>query len=218
MKTLNMLVMSVCVLFLFSVPAMAQENLDNWESWSDGTGEFTSSTIGTSARLTACSEGDENWTWGALYKEYPGMSGMMASFNVSEISGTARTGFWKTIGNYPNGNEVIMQIYLDQWDEQKRVGYRIREREPDTREYVRVISRGYLGGLDGSWEEGQDLMLAFLFLDNEIWLASSTTQAFVKIMLWDQVTISGSDFYVYAESFGAGQNSVDVSVSNLSVF
>jgi hypothetical protein len=202
MRLTRILIMVSAIMLLFVGSSMAQENLDDWTpsdfSWGDEGSVFTATPMGTSAQISA-SGVPGGGIWGAVSKMFPGSLGMLATFNVSELSGYGSVGIRKGVGVLPNGNYIMAGVYLSQdSDGQKAISYGVRERNDSGT--VQYLARGVLGGYDGTWSIDEDVLVAFLLVDNEIWFASSKTSVFVKVQLFEPLTQDDFNFQIDAQA------------------
>jgi hypothetical protein len=218
MKTKYALFLLMGLALLVGAPAYAQENLADWleDIWEDGGGTFSSSVTGTTASLNANGSGGE--AWGARNKTFENAFGMIANLNVTAVSGNASMGLRKYIGTLPNGNRVLAEIYATQTSSgDKAIYYRLRERD-SSNATVQNYGWGIFNDWDGTWTVGQDVLIAFAVLGNDVWFGSSISSGFVKIQPFAQMTLdTSSGFDIYAWSASGAGNSISGTINNVSI-
>jgi hypothetical protein len=218
MKTKYAFLILMGLALLVGAPVYAQENMEDWfeDIWQDGGGTFSSSVSGTMTSLDASGNGGE--AWGSRNKTFENAFGMIANVNVTAIDGNASMGIRKYVGILPNGNRVLAEIYATQTSSgDKAIYYRLRERDTSNAT-VQNYGWGIFGDWDGTWTSGQDILIAFAVIGNDVWFASSISSGIVKIQPFAQMTVdTSSGFAIYAWSNSGAGNSISGTVNNVTI-
>lgn len=192
--------------------------LDDWTQ-RVVSGNFTSTTGGSQMELDV--SGDEGEAVGIRYKEFTNAIGIMARFNVSSFSGYMVVGLGRYLGTTASGNLIQAQIYLDTWSGYNRIYYRVREQTPDLQTTVRTLASGFLGDHSGGlWEIGENVILAFARLGNDIYFYTPGNGAYVIIRPFENMgAISDSDYppSIFGHAPAGEENYATVVVSGVNI-
>lgn len=152
---------SLLIVLCLTVPmTYAAEDLESWTNEPyQGTTTFTPS--GTSV-TTSASAGQDDYAWAQLYNSYPRSNGASATFSIDTVSNESDAsvsfGLRRYLGINSSGNVLLAEVYLNCWQGDYRVMYRIRERLQDGTT-VRDLARGWLGGTSGTFILGEDVTI-----------------------------------------------------------
>jgi len=215
MVKIKYVLMYFLVSCMICFPSSAIESFD--DGWSSYTASGTWSTDPSGSVLYASVSGD--YGYGSYYKTFTGAMGTVATINVSSTTGCCSyTGLWEILGSLPSGNYVHIEFDVVLWDsDDYLIQYLLLERDPDTGETIRTISRGYIGEGSGSdWSVGESITLGYGLDGNIISYYSSVRSDMIgQIVMEDQVTPMDSaiNIFGYSESDGA----MSFSCTNLNV-
>jgi len=211
---------SVLVL-LFSAGVYASENLSDWKDyiWQ---GNVTVSHSGTVYTVNANGNSGKE-SMGKTYKNFPNAVGFYASVNVSQCSGENGVGIRRNIGKAADGNNVMAELYVNQFEGNRRIQYKIRKRDKDGNT-LKVYARGYLGDFFGIWEPGQNVLIAFARVGDEVWFYTPQNNVgLVKILLMEPVqsveTLEDKDknMEIWAWTQSGSVNSLSATVSDVEI-
>ncbi len=210
---------SILVL-LFSAGVQAAENLADWKDyvWQ---GNVTMSHPGTVYTVNA--NGNNKEAMGRTYKNFPNAVGMSAIVNVSQSSGENGIGIRRNIGKALDGSKVMAELYVNQFEGNKRIQYKIRKRD-DNGNTLKVYARGYMGDFFGIWETGQNVQIAFARVGDEVWFYTPQNNAgLVKILLMEPVqaaeTLEDKDknMEIWAWTQEGSGNTLSATVSDVEI-
>ncbi|MEZ4529293.1 MAG: hypothetical protein R2941_25570, partial [Desulfobacterales bacterium] len=161
------------VLAVFSAEIQAAENLADWKAyvWQ---GNVAMSHSGTALSVSA--DGGSKVAMGRIYKNFPNAVGMFASVNVPQSSGENGVGIRRNIGKAADGSRVMAELYLNEYGGDKRIQYNIRKRDSNGNT-LKVYARGYLGNFFDGWESGQNVLIAFARVGDEVWFYTPQNNA-----------------------------------------
>lgn len=217
MKKLFYLLM--IVLFVTMSTTYASENLEGWVPVVENeTATFTP--LGTSATIFA-SAGENPEAWGQLGEKFSGFCGASATFSIDSLSSPdsadVSIGIRKFLGKNAAGNGIMVEVFLNCWQGNYRVRYRVRER---TFEYstLRVLARGELGDYRGTFTLGEDITVGFSKSGCDIVFYCSAVPGLTKVSncdFQDYPAEVSDDFgiYVYANPI----SDVTATVSNVNI-
>lgn len=208
--------LTVCVLaLLFSARVQAGENLGDWKDyiWQ---GNVTISHPGTVLSMSA--NGTNKVSMGRIYKYFPDAVGMFASVKVSQSSGENGIGIRQNIGKAADGSKVMAELYLNEYGGDKRIQYNIRKRDASGNT-LKVYARGYLGNFFDGWALGQNVLIAFARVGDEIWFYTPQNNVgLVKILLMEPVEmIADQDMEIWAWTQEGSTHSVSATVSEVGI-
>ena len=211
-------ILAVVLLAVNNLHAFTFDGHQTLDDWTEivFSGNFTSTTSGTQMQLDV--SGSEGVANGTRYKVFSDAIGVMATFNVSSLGGYMVAGLGRSLGSTAAGNEIQAQIYLDTWSGYNRVYYRVRERTPDLT-YIRTLAEGHLGIHSGGlWTVGQDVILAFARLGNDIYFYTPGNGAYVIVRPFETMgAVSDTSHYIFGYTSSGAENYFTATVSRVNM-
>ncbi len=206
-------ILVVVLVLLFTSQVLAAEDLSDWGEyiWQ---GNISLIPSGTSLNVTA--DGSAGEAWKARYKVFPDAVGVLAKVNVSGVSGVSNVGLRKYLGTTAADTLILAEIMVEQYDGQKRIYYRVRERD-DQGNTIKQIAGGALGDWDGTWSTGQNITIALARILDEIWFYTPGNGAFVKVAPFETMGPLDSDVQIYGYASDGDTNSVNATVSDVTI-
>ncbi len=200
---------------LFFAQVQAAENLTDWEAyvWQ---GNVAMSHSGTALSVSA--NGSSKVAMGRIYKNFPNAVGMYASVNVPQSSGENGVGIRRNIGKAADGSKVMAELYLNEYGGDKRIQYNIRKRDSNGNT-LKVYARGYLGNFLDGWESGQNVLIAFARVGDEVWFYTPQNNVgLVKILLMEPVEVmADQEMEIWAWTQNGSTNSLSATVSDVEI-
>ncbi|MGE0083598.1 MAG: hypothetical protein AB7S75_04185 [Desulfococcaceae bacterium] len=205
---------------LFSAGVQAAENLADWKDyvWQ---GNVTMSHPGNVLSVSA--NGTNNVSMGRVYKNFSNAVGMYATVTVSQSSGESGVGIRRNIGKAADGNKVMAELYVNEYAGDKRIQYNIRKRDNDGNT-LKVYARGYLGNFFDGWNIGQNVLIAFARVGDEVWFYTPQNNVgLVKILLMEPVEPveiledKDKNMEIWAWTQNGSGNSVSSTVSDVEI-
>ena len=171
----------------------------------------------TSLSVQADGSGGGSYAWGQYSNSVQGPYAMVFNVDVSQVSGNVNIGIRQYVGKNSAGNRIQAELYLELWSGDYSISYKIREKN-DQNAYVKTLSRGYLGDLDGVWTTGKAVTIGLGLLGSDIYLFTPGNDAYVKIELFETMASydDSSPFIIVYTDSGSG-NSISATISNVSI-
>jgi hypothetical protein len=207
------IILAVALVLSFTSRVLAAEDLSDWQEniWQ---GNISLTPDGT--RLNVTADGSAGEAWRARYKDFANNVGLMVTVNVANVMGRPQIGIRKNVGKTPSGNWILAELSTDIYEDEKRIRYRVRERD-DESNTLRVLSVGYLGDYDGGWSIGQDLVLGLARVKNEIWFYTPASGALIKVSPFDTMSALESAVQIYAWAQEGASDSISATVSDVTI-
>ena len=210
---LSSFILAIALVLSFSSPTLAAENLSDWE---ENIWQGNVSLIPDGTKLNVSVEGSAGEAWRSRDKYFPNALGVMAQVNVSDVSGYCNVGLRKYLGTTAADTRILAEIMLEQYDGEKRIYYRIRERDAQGKT-IRLIAGGALGDWDGTWSPRQNITIALALIGDEIWFYTPGNGAFVKVLPFESMGIFESDVQIYGYARDGVTNSLNAVVSDVAI-
>ncbi len=200
---------------LVSFPLYAGEKPDEWEQyiWQ---GNITLSASETELRIIA--KGDRKEALGKIYRTFDNAAGIFAEVNISQSSGEVGVGLRQNVGTAADGNRIMAEVYVNEYNGNKRIQYKVRKRDPDG-STLKMYARGYLGDFQNAWENGRNLLIAFARVNDEIWFYTPEKGAgLVKILMMESMTDAPDEaMEIWAWAQDGSQHSFSATVKNVGI-
>lgn len=179
----------ICLILPMATYLNAAEDLsDGWQPLYDP-GPVSFSAVGETLSVTAGVVGAE--VWAKWHKEFDDTIGALATINISSIvsanDSASYIGLRKYIGQLPSGNYIVAGINVQSYNSDKRIFYRIRERDQN-HQHIRVIALGFLGETSGSWNTGEDIDVGLAYINGNIVFYTSKNNAYSIVRLQEPIT------------------------------
>jgi hypothetical protein len=163
--------------------------------------------------LEVVSSGSAGEAWGNRYQSYADAAGVLSVLEVVSGTGDFNIGMRKNFWRNSQGNLILVELFLDKYDDQQRVMYRVRERD-DSGNTLSNIARGVLGNWNGGWTVGQAIVLGLAAVGNEIILFTPANGAFVKVQPSDIASGCDNPVSLYAWVADGSGNVVQATFNN----
>jgi len=212
-KQFYSIILAVALVLSFSSQVLAAEDLSDWEEY---IWQGNISLIPDGTNLNVSADGSTVEAWGKRYKNFPDAVGVLANVNVSGVSGYINVGLRKYLGTTAADTRILAELMLEQWEGNKRIYYRVRERD-DQGNTIKQIAAGALGDWDGTWSPGQNITIALARIGDEIWFYTPGNGAFVKVMPFESMGTMESEVEIYGAAREGATNSVNAVVSDVTI-
>ncbi len=213
------LLVLTAVLFLSCSTAFAVSFETGWTPYVES-GTIAFDPAGEVLHATASTDTAGAFGWGNYSQNFAGDYGTFGTFNVSSVSTSSNEGAFMGLRQYMAdtimGNKILAELYLQFWDGQYSVRYRVRERT-QAGVTVNTISRGFLGDSSGTWSTSENIRLAMALRGNHLYFWSNVSQfAYVKVELFDLVTErdDAAEIFISTE----GNSSIAGTVSSFDIW
>jgi hypothetical protein len=188
----NLLTVSIFLFVFMAVgSAIAGENFDQFNGWSEYVESGTVSFAPNGETLAFSMEDDPatNQAWAKWYKHFPGAYGAIATFQVDSFSGNdVGVGLRKYVGlTNKDGNPIQARIFLYIYNNQYRIMYQVRERNP-AGDVMQYFTKGVLGDFDGMWNLGDQVTIGLAVVGQDIYFYTPNVGAFTKVQLLDSMS------------------------------
>ena len=210
---ISIIILSVFV-GLSNDAANAAENLEDWTFyvWQGNITMTPSATV-----VNFQTPGSDLEEWSTISKNFPSALGVIATFNISSVNGSASTGIRKYVGINEAGNRILAEIYLSANSGDKHISFKIRERD-DQGNTLTVIATGHPGDWEGTWSLGQNIEIGLAKIsDYEICLYTPANSAFIIIKLSEKMNTFDSDVEIFAGAGVGSNNTITGTVSNVDI-
>lgn len=190
-------------------PSQQADFSEGWTGYVDD-GDITFSPNESTMTISNLGPSANEWSWGHYGKSFSNAIGILATFNVSSTGSNSdndvAVGIRKNIGYVSNGNTIQVELNVSEYNQSKRISYRVRERLPGGTT-VKDYARGNLGNVN-TWEINQEVTIGFAAVGGTIAFYATGTDGYFIFKMIDPIQLdytTSVDFITWASDNGPDQ-------------
>jgi hypothetical protein len=192
--------------------------LSDWEE-TIASGNISFSAGDQSLHISANGAGGQ--ARGRIGKIFKGSIAMLATLQIAAVQGDALIGIRKHVAASAvtggAAHTILAEIFFRKQAGNYSIGFRVNEKNPQNHT-LEPFGGGHLGDASAAWAVGEEIIIAFAFIDGEIWFGTTKAGAFTKSQIFSRaITPTDDAFEVFVE-VPQGPNSIDANVVEMILF